>query len=45
MRVDKMTLAEWNRQIEVNLTSVFLGCRAAIPAMRAAGGGSLVNLS
>ncbi len=43
--IEDMTLAEWNRQIEVNLTSVFLGCRAAMPAMRASGGGSLINLS
>jgi cyclopentanol dehydrogenase len=29
----------------VNATGVFLGTRAAIPAMRAAGGGSIVNIS
>lgn len=44
-RFETMSLADWNRQIEVNLTSVFLGCRAAIAPMRAAGGGSIVNLS
>lgn len=37
--------AAWDRQIAVNMTSVFLGCRAVIPAMRAQGGGSIVNLS
>ena len=29
--------AEWQRQIDVNLTSVYLGCRAALPAMRERG--------
>lgn len=43
--LEAMTLAEWNRQIDVNLTSVFLGCRAVIAAMRRSGGGSIVNLS
>lgn len=43
--LDDLTLADWNRQIEVNLTSVFLGCKAAVPEIRKAGGGSIVNLS
>jgi NAD(P)-dependent dehydrogenase (short-subunit alcohol dehydrogenase family) len=43
--LEQLTLADWNRQIEVNLTSVFLGCRFAMKAMRAAGGGSIVNMS
>jgi NAD(P)-dependent dehydrogenase (short-subunit alcohol dehydrogenase family) len=41
----ELTLADWNRQIEVNLTSVFLGCKYAAVEMRKAGGGSIVNLS
>ncbi|NIP13266.1 MAG: glucose 1-dehydrogenase [Pseudomonadales bacterium] len=45
MPLAEMSLADWNRQIEVNLTSVFLGCKHVIPAMRDAGGGSIVNLS
>ena len=43
--LEAMTLAEWNRQIDVNLTSVFLGCRAVVAAMRRSGGGSIVNVS
>ena len=43
--LEQLTLAEWNRQIEVNLTSVFLGCKHAAPALRRSGGGSIVNLS
>jgi len=44
-RMEEMSLAHWQRQIDVNLTSVFLGCKAAMPAMRESGGGSLINLS
>ncbi len=36
---------EWDRMMEVNAKGVFLGVKAAVPAMRAAGGGSIVNLS
>ena len=43
--IEEMDLAAWNRQIEVNLTSVFLGCRAAIAVMKKRGGGSIINLS
>jgi NAD(P)-dependent dehydrogenase (short-subunit alcohol dehydrogenase family) len=39
------TLDQWQRMIDINLKSVFLGTRAAIPLMRASGGGSIVNLS
>jgi NAD(P)-dependent dehydrogenase (short-subunit alcohol dehydrogenase family) len=35
---------EWNRVLAVNLTGTFLVSRAAIPVMRGAGGGSIVNL-
>ena len=43
--LEALTLAQWNRQIEVNLTSVFLGCKAAVAAMKKRGGGSIINLS
>jgi NAD(P)-dependent dehydrogenase (short-subunit alcohol dehydrogenase family) len=36
---------EWHRVIAVNQTGVFFGMRASIPALRAAGGGSIVNIS
>lgn len=39
------TEEHWNQVIEVNQTGVFLGMRAAIPAMQRAGGGSIVNTS
>ncbi len=34
---------EWNRLISVNLTGVYLGFRAAVPHLRASGGGSIVS--
>jgi len=34
---------EWDRLVAVNLTGVYLGFRAAIPHIRAAGGGSIVS--
>ena len=36
---------EWQRVLAVNQTGMFFGMRAAIPAMRRAGGGSIVNIS
>jgi cyclopentanol dehydrogenase len=39
------SIEHWNRVLAVNQTGTFLGMRAAIPAMRRAGGGSIVNIS
>jgi len=39
------SLEDWNRLLATNLTSAMLCCRAAIPRMRAAGGGSIINVS
>jgi cyclopentanol dehydrogenase len=44
-RIEATTLEDWNRVMNVNSTGVFLGTRAVIPAMRAAGGGSIINIS
>ncbi|MGC6327989.1 SDR family NAD(P)-dependent oxidoreductase [Rhizorhabdus sp. FW153] len=44
--MDALEPADWQRQIDVNLSSVYLGCRAALKQMRVQGrGGSIVNLS
>jgi len=43
--VEDTTLDEWNRVVAVNQTGVWLGMRAAIPAMRRSGGGAIVNIS
>lgn len=37
--------ADWDRIININLKGVFLVSRAAIPVLRRAGGGSIVNIS
>jgi 3alpha(or 20beta)-hydroxysteroid dehydrogenase len=39
------TFAEHRRTLDVNLDGVWLGMRAAAPAMQRAGGGSIVNIS
>jgi NAD(P)-dependent dehydrogenase (short-subunit alcohol dehydrogenase family) len=41
----ELSLEDWNSQVELNLTSVFLGCKHAIPIMKANGGGAIVNIS
>lgn len=38
-------LDEWDRVMAVNTTGVWLGMKAVIPAMKARGGGSIVNCS
>lgn len=40
-----MTLTEWQRVMNVNLTSVFLLSRAFIPSMLQNGGGRIINIS
>jgi len=35
----------WQKVMDVNLKGVWLGCRAAVPAMLASGGGSIVNVA
>ena len=44
-RVEDTTVKEWDRVMDINAKGVFLGTRAVIPAMRQAGGGSIVNIS
>jgi NAD(P)-dependent dehydrogenase (short-subunit alcohol dehydrogenase family) len=40
--VDDLTLEEWNRTLDTNLTSTFLTTRAAVPLMRKTGGAIVV---
>jgi NAD(P)-dependent dehydrogenase (short-subunit alcohol dehydrogenase family) len=42
-RVEDTPVEEW--QVGINATGVFLGSKTAIPAMRRAGGGSIINIS
>lgn len=37
--------AQWAKAIEINLTGVFNGMRAALPAMKAAGQGTIITVS
>ena len=43
--VEETSAEEWDRIQDVNSKGVFLGVKAAIPAMREAGGGSIINIS
>ncbi|MBY0099402.1 glucose 1-dehydrogenase [Mesobacillus maritimus] len=43
--IEEMTLEEYKRIVEINQVSVFLGMKAVIPSMKAANGGSIVNIS
>jgi NAD(P)-dependent dehydrogenase (short-subunit alcohol dehydrogenase family) len=42
---DPMDTQGWHRIMDVNTTGVFLGTKHAVPAMRQAGGGAIVNIS
>jgi NAD(P)-dependent dehydrogenase (short-subunit alcohol dehydrogenase family) len=39
------SLGEWRRMLDLNLTSAVIGCRAVLPAMRAARRGRIVNVA
>ncbi|MBA2277051.1 MAG: SDR family oxidoreductase [Chloroflexia bacterium] len=41
----ELDAAEWRQVLDIDLTGVFLGCRAALPAMIAAGYGRIVNIA
>jgi len=43
--VAEMDEATWDRQMDHNLKTVYLGCHHAIPHMRKAGGGAIVNVA
>jgi cyclopentanol dehydrogenase len=43
--IEETTEEEWDRIMAVNVKGVFLGTKSAIPALRRAGGGSIINIS
>ncbi|SEB67960.1 3alpha(or 20beta)-hydroxysteroid dehydrogenase [Streptomyces sp. TLI_105] len=43
--LEEQTAEAFRRVVDIDLTGVFLGMRAVIPAMRESGGGSIVNVS
>ncbi len=43
--IEETSEADWDRIMSVNVKGVFLGTKATLPALRRAGGGSIVNIS
>src|SRR5207244_13102297 len=43
--IEETSEDEWDHIMAINLKGVFLGTKYAIPAMRRAGGGSIINIS
>ena len=43
--VEQVSEAEWDEVMRVNVTSMMLAAKAAVPAMRDSGGGAIVNVS
>jgi NAD(P)-dependent dehydrogenase (short-subunit alcohol dehydrogenase family) len=40
---ERLAPADWDRILDVDLRSVYLGCRAALPHLRRSGGGAILN--
>src|SRR5215208_5206737 len=43
--VETLTLEQWNEALGTNLTGAFLMCKYAVPELRKAGGGSIINIA
>ena len=43
--IEETSVEDWDRVMDINAKGVFLGTRIAIPEMRKAGGGSIINIS
>jgi NAD(P)-dependent dehydrogenase (short-subunit alcohol dehydrogenase family) len=43
--VDEISIEDWRRCIDIDLTGQFLCARLAVPMLKAAGGGAMVNMS
>ena len=43
--LEDTSVEDWQRVMDINAKGVFLGTKAAIPAMRNGGGGSIINIS
>ncbi|MDH4344857.1 MAG: bifunctional dihydropteridine reductase/dihydrofolate reductase TmpR [Thermoleophilia bacterium] len=42
--LDELTIAQWDEMLDSNLRATFVTCRTALPLLREAGGGHIVNL-
>jgi NAD(P)-dependent dehydrogenase (short-subunit alcohol dehydrogenase family) len=45
LKIEDLSIEEWNQVLDINLKGVFLGIKYAIPEMRKRGGGSIINTS
>jgi len=45
VELETTSVETWRRVFAVNVEGVFLGCRSAIPVMKRAGGGSIINIA
>ncbi|MFV0679869.1 SDR family NAD(P)-dependent oxidoreductase [Ottowia sp.] len=43
--IEDCTPEDWTKTLTINATGPFLGCQAVIPGMKAAGGGSIINIA
>ena len=43
--IEETSVDDWDRVMNINAKGVFLGTKTAIPEMRKAGGGSIINIS
>ncbi|CAN5386958.1 SDR family oxidoreductase [soil metagenome] len=43
--IEDYELSEWHKILDINLTGVYLGIRAVVAPMKAAGRGSIINIS
>lgn len=43
--IEDYSLQAWRRALDVNLTGAFLGIKAAVPALKRSGSGSVINVS
>ena len=45
MLIENTSAEDWDQVMDINAKGLFLGTKAAIPEMRKAGGGSIINIS
>ncbi|MBE4908968.1 glucose 1-dehydrogenase [Bacillus luteolus] len=45
LKIEDLSIEEWDQVIDINLKGVFLGIKYVIPEMRKRGGGSIINTS